>query len=175
MILTELENVTVYRMHVPKWAVKPTSGDGAKKYGGRANRPGIAAIYLSLSIETAVKEYQQTSILLPPGTLVSYQVSIKSLVDFRAGFTPSWGPIWEDFYCDWRELWFNQKIEPPSWVIGDEVVSSVGAKGILFRSTVNDGGTNLVVYIDKLSESDSLLPFDPKQSLSELRASAAHQ
>ena len=134
-----------------------------------SNRPGVAALYLSLSVETAVKEYQQTSSLLPPGTLVSYQVSIKPLVDFREGFSPSWSPIWEDFYCDWRELWFDQRIEPPSWVIGDEIVGSA-AKGVLFRSTVQEGGTNLVVYVDNLSETDSLSLFDPKQSLSELKS-----
>lgn len=167
MILANLEEVTAYRMHVPKWAVSPLSAEGAKKYGGRANRPGVAALYLSLSVETAVKEYQQTSSLLPPGTLVSYQLSIKPVVDFRKGFSPSWGSIWEDFYCDWRELSLNQKIEPPSWVIGDEVIASK-AKGILFRSSIHDGGTNLAIYTEMLSKSDSLSPFDPKQSLKEL-------
>jgi len=46
-------------------------------------------------------------------------VTVGPVADFRAGFeAPNWNPIWEDFYCDWRELWFNQRIEPPSWVIG---------------------------------------------------------
>lgn len=73
MILTRLETVTVYRMHTPKWAFAPTSGAGAAQHGGRANRPGVAALYLALDIETAVSEYRQLSTLLPPGTLVSYQ------------------------------------------------------------------------------------------------------
>jgi RES domain-containing protein len=71
MILTQLENLSAYRMHLPRWAVAPTSGAGAAKHGGRVNRPGVAALYLALDIETAVKEYQQVSTLLPPGTLVS--------------------------------------------------------------------------------------------------------
>ncbi|SDR55186.1 hypothetical protein SAMN05443245_7622 [Paraburkholderia fungorum] len=29
MILTNLSGLTAYRMHVPKWAVAPTSGAGA--------------------------------------------------------------------------------------------------------------------------------------------------
>lgn len=62
---TRLDNSTAYRMLVPKWAVAPTSGAGAAKHGGRANRSGVAALYLALDIETAVKEYQQVSTLLP--------------------------------------------------------------------------------------------------------------
>jgi RES domain-containing protein len=66
MILTQLENLTAYRMHAPRWAVAPTSGAGAAKHGGRVNRPGVAALYLALDIDTAVKEFQQVSTLLPP-------------------------------------------------------------------------------------------------------------
>ena len=74
MKLTTLADVTVYRMHVPRWAVAPTSGAGAAKYGGRANRPGVEALYLAMKTETAIQEFQQVSTLLPPGTLTSYQL-----------------------------------------------------------------------------------------------------
>jgi RES domain-containing protein len=60
MILTHLKS-EAYRMHVPKWAVAPTSGAGAGTYGGRANRIGVEALYLSLDALTALAEYQQTS------------------------------------------------------------------------------------------------------------------
>ena len=33
MILTPLQDITAYRMHVPKWAVAPTSGAGAARAG----------------------------------------------------------------------------------------------------------------------------------------------
>lgn len=83
MILTRLEHQAVYRMHHPKWAVAPTSGEGAAQHGGRANRPGVEALYLSLDLATSVREYQQLSPLLPPGTLVSYLVTATEIVDFR--------------------------------------------------------------------------------------------
>ena len=125
MILTRLDKLLACRMHTPKWAVQPTSGLGAAKRGGRVNRPGVEALYLSLERETAIQEYQQLSELLPPGLLVSYQVTVDSVVDFRRGYsTPEWDPLWENFYCDWRELWFNQHIEPPSWLIGDTVMAA---------------------------------------------------
>lgn len=82
MILTPLENLSAYRMHVPRWVVAPTSGAGAAKHGGRVNRPGVAALYLALDIETAVRGYQQVSTLLPPGTLVNYQLTMGPVADF---------------------------------------------------------------------------------------------
>ena len=165
MILARLDNVTAYRMHAPKWAVAPTSGAGAAKHGGRVNRPGVEALYLALEAGTASQEYQQISTLLPPGTLTSYKLTAEPVVDFRQGYiASSWEPYWEDFYCDWRELWFNQRIEPPSWVIGD-AVAAAGAKGILFPSQLSDGGTNLVLYPEALADTDSIVVYDPGQAL----------
>lgn len=71
------------------------------------------------------------------------------LVDFRGGFTSDWDALWQDFYCDWRNMHFNQGIEPPSWVIGDQVLAA-GAKGILFKSAIT-GGANLVIYTNALT------------------------
>lgn len=125
MILTELGPVTAYRMHTPRWATASTSGAGAAAHGGRANRPGVAALYLALESETAVREYQQLSPLMPPGTMVSYTVRLAPVVDFRAGYDSSrWSDLWEEFHCDWRELWFNQRVEPPSWVLADETLAA---------------------------------------------------
>ena len=55
MILTTLGPVTAYRMHTPKWAVAPSSGAGAATHGGRANRPGIAALYFALHVDVAAR------------------------------------------------------------------------------------------------------------------------
>jgi hypothetical protein len=71
--------------------------------------------YLSVEPETALAEYQQTSPILPPGTVVSYQVALSQIVDFTGGYEPSWDPLWQEFACDWRRLVFNDKIEPPQW------------------------------------------------------------
>ncbi len=161
MILTALGPVTAYRMHTPKWASAPSSGAGAAAHGGRANRPGTPALYLALETETAIREYQQLSPLMPPGTLVSYTVHAAPVVDFRGGYSADhWSGLWEDFYCDWRELRFNQRIEPPTWVLADEVIAA-GAKGILFASTLAPAGINLVLYPDLLTAEDKLRVHDP--------------
>ncbi|CAD6563290.1 RES family NAD+ phosphorylase [Paraburkholderia sabiae] len=165
MIVKALSKLTAYRMHVPKWAVAPTSGTGAGRHGGRANRIGLNALYLALDVDTAVREYQQISPLMPPGTLVSYQLTVEPIVDFTGGYqSGTWSSLWEDFFCDWRGCWFNQRIEPPSWVIGDEVLAA-GAKGILFRSRLSPDGVNLVLYVDELESTDRLEVYDPQRSL----------
>jgi RES domain-containing protein len=76
---------TLYRIHNPRWAYLPTSGAGAAKHGGRANRPGVEALYLSSDVDTALAEYQQAAPVLPPGTIVSYTVSLSKIADFSAG------------------------------------------------------------------------------------------
>lgn len=152
-------------MLTPRWAHKPLSGEGAAEKGGRANRQGVEALYLSLDPQTALKEYQQLSRLMPPGTLVAYELDVSDLVDFREGYeAKTWSPLWEDFNCDWRELSQTLGVEPPSWVIGDEVIAA-GCKGILFPSVANPGGVNLVLYTATLNASDKVAEYDPDKAL----------
>jgi RES domain-containing protein len=162
MIFTSI-NTVAYRVHDPKWAHTPTSGAGAGRHGGRANRPGVNAIYLSLELETGLAEYKQLDGLLPPALMVSYRIAAEKVVDFSAGYTTAWDPLWQDFYCDWRKMVFNESIEPPSWVIGDQVLAS-GAKDILFKSVVT-GGLNLVLYTDAMVAPDIIDVHDPHQAL----------
>lgn len=162
MILTAIVS-KAFRVHDPKWSFAPVSGAGAARYGGRANRQGVNALYLSLELKTALAEYQRLDTLMPPALMVGYEVKIDPVVDFRGGYTSAWDPIWRDFACDWRSLVFNDKIEPPSWVIGDLVLAA-GAKGILFDSLVTDG-TNLVLYNDALETTDVVQPYDPNHAL----------
>ncbi|WP_229205839.1 RES family NAD+ phosphorylase [Duganella sp. Leaf126] len=158
-----------FRVHDPKWAFAPTSGAGAARHGGRANRPGINALYLSLELETALAEYRQLDALIAPAMIVSYQLKADPVVDFRGGYAEGWDPIWQDFGCDWRRMVFNDRIEPPSWVIGDLAVAA-GAKGILFDSVIA-AGSNLVLYTHLLTAGDVIHPYDPARSLPRDQAS----
>ncbi|WP_429008470.1 RES domain-containing protein [Roseixanthobacter psychrophilus] len=44
-----------HRYLTPKWAFVPTSGAGAAIDGGRFNRPGVEALYLSRAPQTALE------------------------------------------------------------------------------------------------------------------------
>lgn len=154
-----------YRMLTPRWAVAPKSGIGAAKKGARFNRPGVEAIYLSLDVATASAEYQQDTALMPPGTLVTYQVALNAVVDFSEGYKAGqWDPVWEDWNCEWRRLAFNLRIEPPSWLLGDLVIEAK-APGILFPSTQLQGGINIVIFPQILTPADLFEPFDPRGDL----------
>lgn len=164
MKVASLENLSCYRMHTPRWSVAPTSGAGAAIQGGRVNRQGLEALYLSLDTATAIAEFQQGSAFLPPGLLVSYKVTLDRIVDFSAGCDDTWGPIWRDFFCDWRKVRFMDQIEPPSWLIGD-IVLEANCAGILFESVAKPGGLNLVVYTDQVPAAGSILVNDPRGDL----------
>ncbi|MEW6168616.1 MAG: RES family NAD+ phosphorylase [Pseudomonadota bacterium] len=163
----------LYRVNTPKWASMPTSGAGAAAEGGRFNRAGVEALYLSLDESTALREYQQDEPIMPPGTIAAYHVALDQVVDFTAGYVSGeWEPIWEDWSCNWRHLRFLEEITPPSWDIGDLVIKA-GIPGMLFPSTRNPGGTNLVVYLDLIDGSDQrhVRVHDPDGKLPKTRAS----
>lgn len=154
-----------FRMLTPRWAYAPTSGAGAALGGGRANRRGVDAVYVSIDAQTALAEYQQLSPLMPPGTLVSFEINVGHIVDFTGGYSPDeWDSLWNDFNCDWRNLWFDKKIEPPSWILGDMAIAAA-AKGILFRSNIRAGGINLVLYPGAFTTDDILTVYDPNHAL----------
>ncbi len=128
----------------------PLSGAGAAKAGGRFNRKGLSALYLSLDEVTALREYQQDEPIMPPGTIAAYHVTLDQVADLRGGYDPDlWHPLWEDWNCNWRNLQLLHGITPPSWEVGDLVIAA-DIPAILFPSTRHVGGTNLVIFTDLL-------------------------
>lgn len=72
----------LYRALNPNYAREPLSGRGAELYGGRFNPKGTPALYLSLSVMTALREANQAG-NLQPTTLVSYDAEIDGVFDTR--------------------------------------------------------------------------------------------
>lgn len=161
MILCDLAPGTIlFRAHTPQWASRPLSGADAAAQGGRFNQEGVEALYLSLDELTALREYQQTSPLLPPCTMCSYTVALRNLVDLRQLHGEPWDELWHDWREDWRHLKWELHIEPPTWVLAD-MVRTQGHTGILFPSLTHSGGTNEVVYLDQLKNGNSVQVNDP--------------
>jgi RES domain-containing protein len=166
MKIGALSGEPFYRMHTPRWAVMPTSGAGAAKHGGRFNRPGVPALYLADTTETAIAEYKQDLTLMPPGTLVQYELSLSATILVDEYEREGWDSIWEDWNCEWRKLAL-EGTEPPSWLMGDIAIES-GANGILFPSTKQAGGRSLVVYTELLGPNDVLRAVDPRGDIADL-------
>ena len=99
MKLSAPAQCTLYRAFTPRWAAEPLSGAGAARSGGRFNRFGQPALYLSLHLDTAAAEYAQAAPFLPPFTLVSYRADLPALADVRL-LDASWDALWADWTDD---------------------------------------------------------------------------
>lgn len=160
-VLARATHPAWYRVIVPAYSGTPCSGMGAARHGGRFNRPGQEALYLSLDTDTALAEYRQDNPWLPPGTLCTFFVDGLQVADLGAGFDPAhWPALWADHAVDWRAEWFARGAEPPTWYMADDVVAE-GLDGILFPSHARPGGLNLVVYASSLRPRAQLSVYDP--------------
>jgi RES domain-containing protein len=164
-VIGEGADAVFYRVMVPVHARTPLSGMGAARQGGRFNRPGQEALYLSLDEVTALAEYRQDNPWLRPGTICTFFLSGLKVADLSTGYDPErWPTLWADFAVDWREEWFSKQIEPPTWYMADDVVGA-GLDGILFPSQTHPGGTNLVIYRSSARTSSQLRVHDPEGAL----------
>lgn len=164
------KDTAYYRVIVPEYAGTPRSGMGAARQGGRFNRPGQEALYLSTDEVTALAEYRQDNPWLPPGTICTFFVNELRVADFSAGFdSQRWPSLWADFAVDWRAEWFDKSVEPPTWYMADDVVAE-GLDGILFPSQARPGGTNLVIYRSSQRSEEQLRVYDPNNALKKMSA-----
>ncbi len=160
-----------HRYLTPKWAFLPASGAGAAIDGGRFNRPGVEALYLSRSAQTALEEYRQGASITPPATLAAYKIMLAEVVDLSQGFDPTvWDKAWKDWDCAWRQIARIDKKVPPSWMLADRVITA-GLRGILFPSLRHAGGTNLVIFPANLVDGDHVTVHDPEHRLPQNQSS----
>lgn len=71
----------VYRALNPVWVGDPLSGEGARRYGGRFNPKGMAALYCTLDPVTAVREVSLIGQPLQPTILVSFRADVAPVFD----------------------------------------------------------------------------------------------
>ena len=137
-------SLPLWRMIAIRHQFSPTSGEGARLYGGRWNRKGCSALYLAADAVTAVAEYYQG--LPKPGTLVPYQLDagrIADLTDAAAG--PCDRRVAEALAANWKAVALLEDKTPPNWVLTEELIAA-GAEGALVPSVQNPGGRNLVLW-----------------------------
>ena len=139
----------VYRAHHPMWSYQPLSGEGAKKHGGRFNRPGNPALYTSLDPTTAWMEAQQGLPFKPqPMMLVAYQLDCADLVDVTQPKRLNELKLTKaDLACAWEDL-ASQNQEPPTWVMADKL-GEMGFVGVIvpsFAPGCKQENRNLVLW-----------------------------
>lgn len=140
---------TCYRAHDPRWSFKPLSGDGAAIRGARFNPKGVPALYLALSVMTAVKEANQgLARRIDPCVICSYEVDCEDIVDLRSSHDrKAVGVDLTDMSCAWMDFLADGE-RPPSWGIHDRLYDGASA-GILvpsFAPGADDTDQNLVLW-----------------------------
>lgn len=125
---------TCYRAHDPRWSFAPLSGDGAAIRGARFNTQGTPALYLALTIMTAVKEINQGfAQKIEPCVLCSYDIDCEDVVDLRTvDDRKAAGVSLDDMACAWFSD-ISQGREPASWRVARRLLSA-GKAGILVPS-----------------------------------------
>ena len=131
------------------WAYDPLSGNGAKKFGGRFNKPDSSALYTSLDPTTAWMEAQQGFPFKPqPMTLVAYQVDCKDIIDLNDEHVlKSLGCSVKDLGCPWEDFSTQNQV-PPSWELVDRL-QNLNVAGVLVRSFASgctSNNQNLVLW-----------------------------
>ncbi len=164
------QNQVCWRIHAPKWAVAPLSGEGAARTGGRLNRPGVAALYLAFDHGTAVQEYEQ-DLGWRPGTLCAYRVSGK-FADLRKNeVLVELGFGIEDLRCPWKQFAYSDPAkEVPSWRIAELLVER-RVCGAVYVSQANPAGTDLVLWRWNVRGGADVAVIDPLMDLPRNRLS----
>lgn len=140
---------TCYRAHDPRWAFKPMSGDGAAIRGARFNPKGIPALYLGLSIMTAVKEANQGfAHRIDPCVLCAYEVDCEDIADLTTEEGRGEHAIaFDDMACAWASALADGE-RPASWSVYDRLKAR-GIAGIRvpsFAPGAEADDNNLVLW-----------------------------
>ena len=137
-------SLPLWRMIGIRHQFSPTSGEGARLYGGRWNRKGCSALYLAADAVTAVAEYYQG--LPKPGTLVPYHLDARKIADLTTRTAQACDTrVAEALTANWKAVALLDGKVPPSWTLTEELIAA-GAEGALVPSAQNPGGRNLVLW-----------------------------
>lgn len=140
---------TCYRAHDPRWAFKPMSGDGAAVRGARFNPKGVPALYLGLSIMTAVKEANQGfAHRIDPCVLCSYEIDCEDIADLTTDEGRREHSVeLDEMACAWATALANGD-RPVSWAVYDRLKARNGAGVVVpsFAPGAEADDLNLVLW-----------------------------
>lgn len=129
-----------FRVLTPRFAHQPLSGAGAGIKGGRFNRPGQEALYLSADPHTAYAEYTQ-NVFDRPGLMCGYDVDAEPIADLTDLATLSaLGVAPDELAGRWVGL-----ADPPSQRVAGRLFAD-GYAGAIYRSAQHPAGVNLVLW-----------------------------
>ena len=139
----------VYRAHDPRWAWTPLSGEGARRRGGRFNRLGLAALYLSFSLPAAVREVSPIGRRMQPLVLCAYEVDVDPVFDALDPSEMAAHSVRKaEIDClTWRDDMFSGRM-PASHALADRLISAgfAGMRVGSYALGASDRDVNLVLW-----------------------------
>ena len=137
-----------YRAHKPRRSWLPLSGEGARRHGGRFNRIGVPALYLSLSPLTAIREAFPVG-RFQPVTLCAYEIDAGPIFDAVNPQARKAHAV-TDFELSapgWRRGTLSSVI-PESQALADRLVAAgfVGMRVRSFAAAAEPDDLNLVFW-----------------------------
>ena len=139
----------VYRAHDPRWSWPPVSGAGARRYGGRFNRPGVEAFYTSASPMTALREAGPVQQPLQPVLVCAYEVDAEPVFDaLDASQRRAQAVTDDELRCpNWERAMYDRTI-PASQALADRLLDAgyVGMRVRSFAPAAGPDDVNLVLW-----------------------------
>jgi len=150
------------------WSFSPLSGEGAAIHGGRFNPRGVPALYLSLTIDTAVAEASQGfAAKLEPLTICLYEVDCENVIDLTSDASRAEADVRsEDMANPWAFARSDGKV-PASWKLAKRLIER-GAAGIVvpsFARHARADAKNLVLWKWSATRPHKVTVHDPSKRL----------
>lgn len=141
-----------YRMLTKREWENPLAGTAAAKMGGRFNRPGQRAIYMSSGERMAQDQLRPgRDGLFIKARKVSIVVCDLKICDLTGnyGVSREWRPERPQHVrreeSEWLREYLLQRRTPKSWLVGD-AARALGADGILYSTKMGARQLRLVVF-----------------------------
>ena len=160
----------VYRAHDPRWAWTPLSGEGARRRGGRFNRQGMSALYLSFSLSAAVREASPIGRRMQPLVLCAYEVDVDPVFDvLDPGVRAALSVRQAEIDCPtWRHDMFSGRT-PASQALAGRLVAAgfAGMRVGSYAAGAGESDVNLVLWRwgDRLPTRVALIDEDDRLGL----------
>ena len=144
-----------FRSATPRYATETDllTGEGSRQFGGRWNPPGLAAIYASLTLETATAEtlaqtryYELPAEAAMPRTFVAISLSLKRVLDLTRGEIRRSLAFSKQrmIETDWRAEMAAGSV-PLTQLLG-QAAAQIGLEGLLVPSAAEPSGRNIVAF-----------------------------
>lgn len=163
------QSLELWRAFVPRWAHLPLSGEGAARFGGRWNPPGMPAIYAARELSTAWAEYNQ-GFVQHPALIARLELSGARLADLTDEAVLAELSVKPAIHrCEWRDAMDNGRV-PQTHALARRLLRR-GWHGVVYPSFMSPGGRCVALWRWNKKGAPRLDVIDPEHRLPKSPAS----